>query len=295
MTLIKRTYRVFTRGPHASAVIVLIGLIGTAATVLALGVYFATFRYIAVAIAIGAVLLSVTVVAVLIDRLRATVNDVSYAISLDRSLKESGYAIDGFFTDGAAANPSLHLFQMKVLTFLRPRSVLELGSGQTTRVLTGYARDNPSASVVTLEQERSWFDRLRPQISHDYRSAPLEPVSFNTAGTGRHIQTEWYLTQPDLAQRKFDYILVDGPDHGSTSTAAVNYARSGILKHVPSILAASFVVVFDDADRYGVLMTVHEFQAILTRHSIRFVSFSLYGTKTQMVLCSADNAFLSSV
>jgi len=276
-------------------VIVLIGLIGTAATVLALGVYFATFRYFAVAIAIGAGLLSVTIVAVLIDRLRATVNDVSYAISLERSLKESGYVIDGFFTDGAAANPSLHLFQMKVLTFLRPRSVLELGSGQTTRVLTGYARDNPSANVVTLEQERSWFDRLRPQISHDYRSAPLEPVSFNTAGTERHIQTEWYAPQPDLGERKFDYILVDGPDHGRTSAAATTFARSGILRYVPSILDTSFVVVFDDADRYGVLMTAHEFEAILTRHGIRFVSFSLYGAKTQMVLCSPDNAFLSSV
>ena len=295
MTLMMRSYRILTRGPHASAVVVLLTLTGAAAAALATGMYFVSLRYFAVAIGIGAVLLSVTLVAMLIDRLRATLNDVSYAISLDRRLNESGSTIHDFFTDGAAANPSLHLFQVKVLAFLRPRSVLELGSGQTTKVLSGYARDNPSSSVVTLEQERSWFDRLRPQISHDYRSAPLEPVSFNTAGTQRHIQTEWYVTQPDLAQRQFDYILVDGPDHGSTSTEALNYARSGILRYVPSILAASFVVVFDDADRYGVLMTVHECEAILSRHSIKFVTFSLYGTKTQVVLCSADNAFLSSV
>jgi hypothetical protein len=64
---------------------------------------------------------------------------------------------------------------------------------------------------------------------------------------------------------------------------------------MPSVLAPSFVIVFDDAERHGESMTVNAMDAVLRASGIRFVRFSRYGIKTQVVFCSEDYTFLRSI
>ena len=130
------------------------------------------------AIALSSTVVVLTLVLLTLGRLKAKLNDVHYLVSLEYGLQRAGYKLNDFFVDEAAGNPSLQLFHLKVLRLCRPKAILELGSGQTTKTLSAYAQENPSAYVLTLEQDKSWVQRLQPQILHEYRHNELEQSDF---------------------------------------------------------------------------------------------------------------------
>jgi hypothetical protein len=282
------------RGPHRNAVV---GAFLASALVLAL-LSVEVIREPSrapTAIAVAAILLALDVAVALLNLLRAKLNDVHHAISLEAGLRRAGYEPADLFTDGAAASPSLQLFHLKVLRFCRPRRVLELGSGQTTKLLSCYAREDPSAYVLTLEQDEGWMERLGPHVAHHYLHVPLEPVEFTCKGTDLRLATRWYQDRPELRDAPFDYILIDGPDPGTRGTEHTDYSRCGILRLMPDILAPSFVVVFDDAERYGEIMTIDALAAILDACRVPYLRFSIHGIKSQTVFCSPDRSFLQAI
>jgi hypothetical protein len=122
----------------------------------------------------------------------------------------------------------------------------------------------------------------------------MRDVEWASSGGG-NVSTKWYDWPDDLRQRRFDYVLVDGPDFGGVGTRYVPYSRSGLLKYVPDMLASSFVVVFDDAERLGESDTTAEFGRALVSKGIAYTRFLVFGVKTQEVFCSRNNSFLQSV
>jgi hypothetical protein len=283
------------KGPHGLAIIATSIACLSVACLLVGGLVYQPLFAPAVAFSLACTVIVLALIAVLVSRLRAKIDDVHGAISIETTLQRAEYSLDGFFTDEAAANPSLQLFNLKVLSLFQPSRILELGSGQTTKVLSCYARKNPSAYVLTLEQDEAWVNRLRTHVAHDYRHVPLEPMEFPCAGNGRQLTTMWYKDIPALHQQTFNYILVDGPDSGKPGTAHTDYSRSGILRYMPFILDESFIIVFDDAERYGETMTINALKEILRACNVRFHYFSTHGVKTQDVFCSPDNKYLQSI
>lgn len=295
MWQIWKYYYRLKKGPHGNAVITAAIICVFVMCLVLASLLYGPFFAPAGALALGCVLAMLVLNIVLLSRLRARIDDVHAAIATEKTLQRIGYAVTDFFMDGAAATPSLQLFNLKVLLFCRPQNILELGSGQTTKVLSCYARENPSAYVLTLEQSEGWVNRLRSLIVHDYRHLPLEKMDFQCSGTGLQLKTFWYKDIPELHKRKFHYILVDGPDSGKPGTAHTDYSRCGILRHLPSILAESFIIVFDDAERYGETMTINALKDILQASNVPFHYFSTHGIKTQDVFCSPDNSYLQSI
>src|SRR5437867_10506084 len=97
------------KGPHGdvtlgAAIISIVVLV-----LLLTGVVYRPLWTSAVTVAVVAVLMIQTVAILLLNRLRAKLNDVHYAVSLENGLRRAGYGLNDFFTDEAAANPSLQL------------------------------------------------------------------------------------------------------------------------------------------------------------------------------------------
>lgn len=236
----------------------------------------------------------------MLTKVAASLAEVRALTSLTYALGDSFVEPATFFTDGAAATPCLQLLLYKVLRLCRPAAVLELGSGQTTKLLAAYYHEDPRRLVVTLEENQAWGNLVLPEITragacHEYRVAALERRRFRCAGSGREVEVSWYRNTEDLATRKFDLILVDGPSAPPGSRGAAGYARAGFLQYLPGLLKESFVIILDDCDRHGEHATVGLLEEMLRSLRIAFVRFDVQGTKTQSVVCSPDRAFLAYV
>jgi hypothetical protein len=227
------------------------------------------------------------------NRLRGVVNDCRSAVAVESSLRQHECELNEFFMEGAAATPSLHLLNLKVLLMCRPERVLELGSGQTTKVLSWYAEQNKGTQVITLEQDPIWADVLSSHIHHNIVVAPLVPTDF-TCGKSRKIDCGWYDVGDIFNDLTFDYVLVDGPDR-EASSRNTPFSRVGILQFLPDHLASKFVVVFDDAERSGEQRTIDLFCELLREKRTPYGRAHVHGVKRQEVVFSPDYSFLRSV
>jgi hypothetical protein len=112
----------------------------------------------------------------------------------------------------------------------------------------------------------------------------------------QHFETGWYKGASHfLTGKQFNLILIDGPDRGLKGTDFVPFSRAGILEYLPAILDNHWIVVFDDAERFGEIMTITAFQSILQECKRPFLRFDIHGVKTQTVFCSPSYSFLQSV
>lgn len=290
---IRRLVQALRRGPHAP-VLALCLAAGVAIAAIVVGVLWPSAWGPMGTIAAAAAVALLIVNTVMLGRLRARLNDVHDAVALENGLRRAQWHLTDFFYDGAAATASLQLIHFKVLRFTKPRRILELGSGQTTKVLSAYARENPGTYVLTLEQDREWAARLKDEMAHDYRHVPLETMEVALPGESRKVTTRWYSDVQDLHGAPFDYILVDGPDTGIECAEAGYLGRAGILNYLPRLLAPSFVLIFDDAERLGEAGTIEQVAKVLEHQSVSFRRFDIYGVKTQTVFCSPNFTFLAS-
>ncbi len=253
---------------------------------------------VALAGAVAVALLLLGLALAVLGRIAARVADIRNLIAFEAGVARAGYQLADFFTEGAACSPSLSLLLLKCLTFTRPRTILELGAGQSTKILAAYVTAQGGRCMVTLEQDARWAAEVESRLGEvgatvDCRVRPLEPVTLTGPGFATREDVVWYSGCEDLSDRAFELILVDGPDHGVVG--GVRYSRAGLLRYMPSILAQRWIVIFDDAERHGERMTARSFQEILKAHGVPFARFDVRGEKTQLVFCSPEFSFLRSV
>jgi len=281
--LISGPLRALKIGLLSSFVIIIVGML----TVLFIP---SSYEYLSV-LAYGNIAGLLILIIIIQLRGSAKLNDLHYQLSLQENLAVGGYRLKDVYLDGAAGNASLMLLLLKCLQLGRPRKILELGSGQTTKMLSYYCRANPETYILTLEQEKNWIEILRPYLTdngplHEYRFAELRDKEFICPGTNIKISTSWFHGVQDLLTRRFNLILIDGPNGEEI------YSRSGILEYLPAILDDTFVIILDDAERYGEITTIRLLKKLLISFKIDYSSFEVNGIKRQYVFCSRNLAFL---
>ena len=280
-------------GVAAAGAVVALGVLSAAIVVPRLG-------SLAVLVSLGYLVAATLMIVALLTRSSGLLLDLSANVSLQSHLARTGFVDADFFVDGAAGSPTLQLLLTKILSLCKPETVLELGSGQTTKLLAHYARSRPAVTVLTIEEDSAWHSRLSAALqvppNHQYRASGLEPrevVLPNNRGT---VSTFWYREAESLLSgRRFQLILVDGPTNYRRGDEFVRYSRSGLIPHLPSILDDSFVIVIDDTDNYGYLLTARSMRESITARGRAVCAFDVHGVKSHTVLCSPDWQFLRSV
>jgi hypothetical protein len=153
---------------------------------------------------------------------------------------------------GAAAADYLAAVARSVRT-VRPRHVLECGSGLTTLLLGTMAREGRYL-VLSLEDDATWTARVQGEV----RRLHLESVRVVHAPLARRGDYGWYSIDGVSGQMpaRFDLVVCDGPM--STTPGG----RFGLLPVLHERLDGAFILL-DDASRPGE-------QAVLDRWKAEF-------------------------
>lgn len=149
----------------------------------------------------------------------------------------------------ASANPYALLpdtleFLSVLLEQLAPGTVVEFGSGESTRLLAGWAATH-GARVVSVEHDRGWLNEVRGLLSAaelravDLKHAPLRPANRGLRQFLTYRGLE--LLAPDVSQAGL--LVLDGP-HVS--------GREILLYFLLSLSHPGTVIVVDDLRHYCV-------------------------------------------
>jgi predicted O-methyltransferase YrrM len=140
------------------------------------------------------------------------------------------------------------------LSIVRPRSILELGSGRSTSYLGDYAQKE-RAAFVSVEQSRGFARRLRVAL----RAGFVDPRCV------RHVPVRggWYdLGRVQrIAPRPCELLFVDGPVGEQEALGPASRTHDEAVRWLASIAVDARAVVVDDLQRPGNLGVAQQLAA----------------------------------
>lgn len=162
---------------------------------------------------------------------------------LERVERECPWLPNDLYPAAAGSSGALLTYLLvRALKELRIESTLELGAGQSTRILSSHASTFGSQSL-TFEEDRWWAEQLVENISHGRSTITVSPVvSSRCEGKTTRFYDDYSRI---IGGRRFSLFLVDGPI-GSKS-----FSRLGAVESIPEHLDDEWIVIWDDLDRPG--------------------------------------------
>ncbi len=179
----------------------------------------------------------------------------------------------------------------RVLEEVHPDKILEMGLGQSTRLLGSYAARYPEVNHDVVEHDGEWISFFLKDAP-DLKNTNIEKLDLIT---DRFEDDERVIMYKDFkarfSDRKYDLICVDSPFGGK----AKKYARIDILKILPDCLEDSFVILVDDYNRAGEKEMVKKLETLLEEAGIKFAKEIYSGEKQLAVITSENWSFLCSL
>ena len=172
----------------------------------------------------------------------------------------------------------------RVLDEIKPRKILELGLGQSTRLLGQYADNEQDVEHLVIESDHRWIDLFK---SNDMicRSSEIVPCGWKFCSY-KNVKNIRVFEDFDkkIAGRRFDLIMIDAPIGGDMK----EFSRIDVLLNLPDCIGESFVIIMDDADRQGERNTWNEMKSKLRNQGILFADGFYRGEKAAGVMVSDD-------
>lgn len=224
--------------------------------------------------------------------IRKFAEDSAWASVFNSTIAGSAWLRDAAFSPGrwAVGYPFLYVLY-RVLNDGKPRSILETGLGQSTRMIAQYAAHAGTEHTV-VEHDATWIRFF----GESFALPPSTQVAhLPLTKTWRYGEDAEIVAYEGFGERfrgrKFDLISLDGP----FGFMAKTYARADILPLIPECLAESFVILIDDFEREGERATVAELTRILRERGVAFREATYSGIKQMRIIVSPDKKFLCSL
>ncbi len=215
-----------------------------------------------------------------------------WAEIFNNTVTNSEWLKDKTFSPGRWAVGYPYLYVMyRVLDVVRPKAILELGLGQSTKMIAQYSMANTDVKHYVVESDLNWVaffqkENVLPDgckiVQMEYEMTPFKEA--------KEVRTYKGFSET-FAGMKFNFISIDAPLGGDMK----QYARVDVLKMMPECLAEDFVIMIDDCERVGEKHTVAEMEAKLQGAAIPY-KLGRYSGKKDLVLITAEKmGFLTSM
>lgn len=219
-------------------------------------------------------------------------NEIAYAEIFKSTIEDSIWMSNKTFSPGRWAIGYQVLYILyRVLNEVRPKSILELGLGQSTRMVAQYVEASPEVYHRVVEHDSSWIDFFSKQYALSPRSQIVQLdwdfINYNGAANVRCYRD----FSAQFNDQRFDLILIDGPLGGDMR----DFSRVDVLRMMPNCLSENFVILLDDAERVGEINTLREMEKSLKLANVEYSKGYYRGSKDLVVLAAKHLSFVTSM
>ena len=219
-------------------------------------------------------------------------SEAVWAQIFNNTISESLWLKDKTFSPGRWAVGYPYLYGMyRVLNETRPKRILELGLGQSPRMIAQYAAAFQDVEHIVVEHDPEWVEFFCNDFPLPKNTKVVmlerEMVPYKDAEAVRVFKG----FKETFQGQKFDFISVDAPLGGDMK----QYARIDVLNLIPDGLGENFVIMVDDCNRIGETNTVKEIQQRLADYQIGHQTGWYQGEKISVLICPVRMGFLCSM
>ncbi|MBE6444181.1 MAG: hypothetical protein E7020_05910 [Alphaproteobacteria bacterium] len=223
-------------------------------------------------------------------KIRNLFSELNYAnLFHDSTLNSEWLKNKNFSLYGAAANYSFIYTLFKILDNAKPKSILEFGLGQTTKLTSQYAIYS-NCKLDVCEHDLEWINIYKKQLPDEkninINHLDLEYFDYDGVRNDRYANLNTI-----TKDRKFDLIIIDGPIGHKK-----NFPRSNILEVIENnSLDENFIIIIDDTERKGEQMLIKKIKDMLTEKNIDFVYSIREGNKQQSLITSTSFSYIKNL
>lgn len=214
-------------------------------------------------------------------------DEIIYGLIYESTTRDSKWLAKGISPGRWAVGYNFMYVLYRVLNETNPESILELGAGQTTKLIMDYKKYQKNTKHITIEQDDSWKAQLQKMFEDDLefiKVLPLKVVDFKGAKVNRY---DYF--KETLEKEQFDLILIDGP------WGSQGYERIDILDILPNCLTSSFIIIIDDCQSDAAKATMKLLQEKLYNSGIDHRTGVYHGETDVKIITSKDKAFFCSL
>lgn len=227
-----------------------------------------------------------------IATIKNTVKETLWAQIFNSTIAQSSWLEKTDFSPGRWAVGYNYLYVMyRLLNGTKPHSILELGLGQSTKMISQYADHTDGVTHHVVEQDQEWIGFFNQEFRLSRKTQvvclPTREISF--LEDDRTLVYDGF--QKKFEGLKFDFISIDGPGH-SRSTL---YRRVDLLEIIPDCLGERFVMLFDDTNQATCKKSLQLIEEKLHESGIPFCKGVYAGEKEIILLCDPSQQFLCSL
>lgn len=188
-----------------------------------------------------------------------------------------------------AGNYTFFYVLNRVLNDAKPKSILELGLGESSKFITTYIQNELFYTQHDIiEQDINWVEYFKKQfvLSNNSRIEVCPLIQKEILG----YNVNSYKNIDNKINKLYDFYLVDGP-FGSH-----NYSRYDIIPIVEQFPKEhQFVLLLDDYNRKGEQQTANEIKRILNDKRILYTATTYTGNKALLLIATEKYKHLSSL
>ena len=218
-----------------------------------------------------------------IDTTKKICNDNLYATILHDSIKNNSWLKTNLSLSSGAIGYNFAYILYRTLNDIKPNSILELGLGQSTKIITDYVKVHKNVNHDVVEHNPEWieFFKKSTDMSEFQHVHLLENYKKKYKGKTLNAYKNF---SGEFKNKKYNLICIDGPvGHGQ------EYARMDILDILPECLEKEFVIILDDCERIGEQNTIKLIEEKLNNNKINYCSGYHYWGQTCVYICTSEN------
>lgn len=187
-----------------------------------------------------------------------------------------------------AGNYSFFYVLNRILSDFKPKTILELGLGESTKFISSYL-DNylVDSKHLVIEQDDNWKNIFKENFTLSNRSeitiCPLEKIII------KGFETNAYHNFVQAVKGAFDLYLIDGP------FGSAHFSRYDIMKLANNFEPENqFIIVMDDYNRQGEKETIADLLGLLKSKNIKVFHNCYTGNKSVMVIATEKYKYATS-